>query len=93
MSADHDVVLVVLNLSGACANKILRALDITHLAAVLQPLLASDAVLRTDNSGALAAAARHIDIEHHAVNASAGRRAIGPLQINNVNEHHSRLKG
>ena len=92
MSAEHDIVLVVRDRSGACADQIVQALDTAHLAAVLQPVLASDAVLCTDGSAALAAAARHIGVEHHAINASAGQHAIGPWHINNVNGYHSRLK-
>jgi transposase-like protein len=92
MSTEHDVVLVVRDRSGACADQIVQALDTAHLAAVLQPALAADAVLCTDGSPALAAAARHIGVEHHAINASAGQHALGPWHINNVNGYHSRLK-
>jgi len=90
--SEHDVVLVVRDRSGACTDQIVQSLDTAHLAAVLQPVLATDAVLCTDGSGALAAAARHLGVEHHAINASAGRHAIGAWHINNVNGHHSRLK-
>jgi hypothetical protein len=55
-------------------------------------VLAADAVLCGDGSAALAAAARHIGVEHHAINASAAQHAIGPWHINNVNGYHSRLK-
>lgn len=92
MSVQHDVVLVVRDRSGACADQIVQALDTAHLAAVLRPVLAADAVLCTDGSAALAAAACHIGVEHHAINASAGQHAIGPWHINNVNGYHSRLK-
>lgn len=92
MSQEHDVVLVVRDRSGACTDQIVAALDAAHLAAVLQPVLAADAVLCTDGSGALAAAARHLQVEHHAINASAGQRVIGPWHINNVNGYHGRLK-
>jgi hypothetical protein len=92
MSVEHDIVLVVRDRSGACADQIVQALDTAHLAAVLQPVLAADAVLCTDGSPALAAAARHIGVEHHAINASAGEHAVGPWHINNVNGYHSRLK-
>ena len=92
MSSEHDVVLVVRDLSGATTDQIVEALDTAHLAAVLHPVLAVDAVLCTDGSGALAAAARHIGVEHHAINASAGQRVNGPWHINNVNGYHSRLK-
>lgn len=92
MSREQDIVLVVHDRSGACTDQIVRALDTAHLAAVLQPVLATDAVLCTDGSLALAAAARHLGVEHHAINASAGQHAVGPWHINNVNGYHSRLK-
>lgn len=92
MSAEQDIVLVVRDRSGACTDQIVQALDTPHLAAVLQPLLAADAVLCTDGSSALAAAARHLGVEHHAINASAGQNACRAWHINNVNGHHSRLK-
>lgn len=92
MSVEHDVVLVARDRSGACTDQIVTALDTAHLAAVLQPVLATDAVLCTDGSGALAAAARHLQVEHHAINASAGQHVIGPWHINNVNGYHGRLK-
>jgi len=92
MTDEQDIVLVVRDRSGACTDQIVKALDTAHLAAVLQPVLAADAVLCTDGSAALAAAARHIGVEHHAINASIGLRLIGPWHINNVNGYHSRLK-
>ena len=92
MSEDQDVVLVARDRSGACTDQIVAALDTAHLAAVLQPLLAADAVLCTDGSAALAAAARYIEVEHHAINLSAGQHVLGPWHINNVNGYHSRLK-
>lgn len=93
MSDQHDIVLVARDRSGACADHVVAAIDAAHLAAVLQPLLAPDVILCTDGSAALAAAARHIGVEHHAVNAIAGVRAVGAWHINNVNGHHSRFKG
>jgi transposase-like protein len=92
MSNEQDVVLVVRDRSGACTDQVVQALDTAHLAAVLQPVLTADAVLCTDGSGALAAAASVIGVEHHAINISAGQHAIGPWHINNVNGYHSRLK-
>ncbi len=92
MSDQHDIVLVARDRSGACTDHIVAAIDTAHLAAVLQPLLPADAVLCTDGSAALAAAARHIGVEHHALKASAGQRTAGAWHINNVNGYHSRLK-
>ena len=48
--------------------------------------------LCTDGSGALAAAARQLGVEHHAINLSAGIRVNGAWHIQNVNAYHSRLK-
>jgi len=93
MSDEQDIVLVVRDRSGACTDQIVAELDTAHLAAALQPVLAADAVLCTDGSAALAAAARHIGVEHHAINLSAGQHALGPWHINNVNGYHGRLKG
>ncbi len=77
VSEQHDVVLVVRDRSGAGTDQIVAAPDTAHLAAVLQPVLAADAVLCTDGSPALAAAARHLEVEHHAIKLSAGQRVIG----------------
>lgn len=93
LSDEYDVVLVMRDRSGGGADRIVQAQDAAHLAAVLQPTLAADAVLCTDGSRALAAAASHIGVEHRAVNISAGQRVRGPWHINNVNGYHSRLKG
>ena len=89
LSDEHDIVLVVRDRSGACTDQIVAGQDTAHLAAVLQPVLAADAVLCTDGSVALASAARHIGVEHHAINLSAGQHALGPWHINNVNGYHS----
>lgn len=93
MSIEHDIVLVVRDRSGATTDQIVPTLDTAHLAAVLQPILMADAVLCTDGSGALAAAAAYIGVVHHGLNTSAGQRVIGPWHINNVNGYHSRFKG
>ena len=60
--------------------------------AVLAPVLAPDALLCTDGSSALAAAARQIGVEHHPLNMTSGARVQGPWHIQNVNAYHGRLK-
>lgn len=67
-------------------------MNATSLAAALKPLVKADVVLSTDGSGGLAAAARQLGIEHHAVNLSAGIRVDGAWHIQNVNAYHSRLE-
>ena len=92
MSSQHDIILVVRDRSGATADEIVQAIDTAHLAAVLQPVLPEDAVLCTDGSAALAAAARHLGVEHRAITAANALRTTGPWHINNVNGYHGRLK-
>ena len=89
---DHVPVLVVRDRSGASTDFILGRSDKEQLIAVLRPVLAPDVVLCTDGSSALAAAARHIGVEHRALNMTAGQRVRGPWHIQNVNAYHGRLK-
>lgn len=93
LSSEQVPVLVVRDRAGGTADFILPLPDKKHVLAVLKPLLAQDTVLCTDGSGSLAAAARDIGIEHHALNFTAGIRVIGPWHIQNVNAYHARLKG
>ncbi len=92
MSSEQVPVLVARDRAGATMDCILPAIDGTALSAALKPVLAKDVVLCTDGSLALAAAARDIGVEHHAVNLSAGIRVDGAWHVQNVNAYHSRLK-
>jgi transposase-like protein len=92
LSHEQVSVLVARDRAGVTADCVLKATDATTLAAALKPIVPIDVVLCTDGSGALAAAARQLGIEHHAVNLSAGVRVDGAWHIQNVNAYHSRLK-
>ena len=63
------------------------------LLAVLPVAVAPDAVLCTDGSAMLASAAKDLGLEHHALNTLRGERKRGAWHVQNVNAHHSRLKG
>lgn len=91
-SDDHVPVLVARDRSGACTDFILNRADKAQLIAALTPVLASDTVLCTDGSSAMAAAARHIGVAHHALNRTSGSRVEGPWHIQNVNAYHARFK-
>lgn len=52
-----------------------------------------DAILCTDGSAAMAAAAKDLGVQHEAMNLSAGERVRGPWHIQNANGYHGRLKG
>ena len=92
-SKEQVPVLVARDRSGATADFILDADDALHVAAALRPILPSDAILCTDGSKVLAAAAQAIGVEHHAVNLAAGIRVRGAWHVQNVNAYGSRLKG
>lgn len=92
LSDEQEPVLVARDRSGATADFILERADKAHTAAALAPVLAPDAVLCTDCGGALGAAARHLGVEHHALNISKGSRVQGAWHIQNANGYHGRLK-
>lgn len=92
LSAEQVPVLVVRDRVGGNADFILEVADKNHVAAVLEPLLAPDAILCTGGSGSLAAATKEIVVEHHALNLTAGIGVIGPWHVQNVNAYRNRLR-
>jgi transposase-like protein len=92
ISEEQVPVLVARDRAGDTVDFILKAVNTENVTAALKHLLAKDAVLCTDGSTTLAAAARDLGVEHHALNLSAGIRIDGPWHIQNVNAYHSRLK-
>ena len=79
--------------SGATADFLLEAVSKDFLSEVLKPRVNADAILCTDGSAAMAAAAKKLGVHHEAMNLRAGERVRGPWHIQNVNAYHSRLKG
>jgi len=92
-SKEQVPVLIARDRAGATANFVLNATTTNDIAAVLRPILPDDTVLVTDGSTSLASAARHLGVEHHAVNISAGVRVNGAWHVQNVNAFVSRLRG
>lgn len=93
LSKEQVPVLVARDRSGGTADFILAADGKANIVAALRPILASDAILCTDGSSVLAAAAKEIGVTHRPVNVSAGQRVIaGVYHIQNVNAYDSRLK-
>ena len=85
-------ILVVRDRSGATADFLVQAVSKACLSQALRPLVHSDAILCTDGSAAMAAAAHELHLHHEAVNLRAGERVRGPWHIQNVNAYHGRLK-
>jgi transposase-like protein len=91
-SKEHTPVLIARDRSGATANLILGSTTAADIGAALKPILPEDTILCTDGSSALAAAARDLGVEHHAINVTAGRRVDGAWHVQNVNAFGSRLR-
>lgn len=85
-------VLVARDRSGATADFFLEGVSKACLSQALKPLVSSDAVLCTDGSAAMAAAADELGVQHESVNLSAQQRVRGAWHIQNVNAYHGRLK-
>ena len=92
LSHEQVPVLVARDRAGVTADCVLKSTDAATLAKALKPFVPVDLVLCSDGSAALAAAARQLGVEHHAINLSAGIRVDGAWHIQNVNAYHSRLK-
>lgn len=85
-------ILVVRDGSGATAEFLLEAVSKACLSQALKPHINADAILCTDGSAAMAAAAHELHLHHEAVNLRAGEHVRGPWHIQNINAHHGRLK-
>ena len=85
-------ILVVRDRSGATADFLLEAVSKACVCEALKPRIHSDAILCTDGSAAMAAAAMDMGVQHEALNLSAGERVRGPWHIQNVNAYHGGLK-
>ena len=85
-------VLVARDRSGATADFLLEAVSKACLSQALKPRIHTDAILCSDGSAAMAAAATALRVQHEALNLSAGERVRGPWHIQNANAYHGRLK-
>lgn len=92
LSAEQVPVLIARDRMGNTANFVLESVTAQEIRTVLRPILPADTVLCTDGGTALAAAARHLDVEHHPINLSAGIRVQGAWHVQNVNAFGSRLR-
>lgn len=93
LSDEQIPVLVARNRAGHTTDALLSKGNKQGLVAVLPQMVAADAVLCTDGSAMLAAAARELEIEQHGLNTLRGERRRGAWHIQNINAYHSRLKG
>lgn len=93
-SKEQIPVLVSRDRAGATTDCVLKSDDTENVTAALRPLLSKDAILCTDGSRVLAAAAKTMGVMHRPVNLAAGIRVVGGVyHVQNVNAYDSRLKG
>ena len=92
LSSEQVPVLIARDRAGSTANFVLESVSAQEISKTFRPILPADTVLCTDGGTALAAAARHLEIEHHPINLSAGIRVRGAWHVQNVNAFTSRLR-
>lgn len=93
LSAEQVPVLICRDRTGSTADFVLEKADKISIGAALKPIMANDAVLCTDSSKALGAAAREAGIVHRSINLAAGIRVVAKIyHVQNVNAYDSRLK-
>ena len=92
LSGEQMPILVLRDRSGQTADFVLERADTAHIAPALDHSLAEEAILCSDSSAALVAAAKARGIAHHPLNSARGERRRGPWPIQNLNAYHSRYK-
>ena len=94
LSAEQVPALIARDRAGHTADAVLPGLGADAIAAALGPVVAGDAVLRSDGAKAYATFAAESGLHHEPVNLAAGIRVReGAFHIQNVNAYHGRLKG
>ena len=86
-------ILVAADRGGETLSHTLPALNADKVQAVLEPVLAPDALLVSDANRCYPPVAAALDIPHESINASAGERVRGAVHIQTVNSRHSQIKG
>src|SRR3982750_2293967 len=94
LSAEQVPALIARDRPGHTADAVLPDLGAAAIAAALGPVIASDAVLRSDGAKAYAVFAARHGLHHEPVNLAAGVRVRdGAFHVQNVNAYHGRLRG
>jgi transposase-like protein len=89
---EHDCILVIRDRHAATTDALLPDLEGKTFAAVLEPVVAKDAVLVTDGRAAYGQWAEAAGVLNIWLNASKGERSYGVYHLQNVNGYHARFK-
>ena len=92
LSREQVPILVAADRGGETLSHTLPALNADSVKEVLEPVLASDALLASETNRCYPPVAAALDIPHDSINASAGERVRGALQIQTGNSRHSQIK-
>ena len=92
LSKEQVPVLIAADRSGNTICSTLPELNSEQITAVLEPVLAKDALLVTDGGTYYPKAAERLGVNHEDIIVSAGERVRGELHIQTVNSRHERLK-
>jgi transposase-like protein len=92
VSDEQTPVLVAVDRSGTTLTAVLDAVTAKAIHAVLEPVLAKDALLVSDANNVYPPCAKALGVSHEAINLSRGERTRGDLHIQTVNSRHERLK-
>ena len=92
LSAEQVPVLIARDRDAATTDQVLDNRSALSIGAVLEPVIAKDAVLVSDGAQAYRVVADKAGIAHVGLNLSAGERSRGIYHIQNVNAYCSRLK-
>lgn len=92
LSREQVPILMVKDRSGSVASRVTDPFNADAARALLEGVLAEDAILCTDGHGAYRVAAERMNIQHEAVVHARGERVRGAFHIQNANNLHSRFK-
>ena len=92
-SKDQVPVLIARDRHGSMTDAVMADKSAASITAVLQPVVAKDAMLVSDGAHAYSSFAQAAGLLHLALIATQGERTFGIYHIQNVNNYVSRLKG
>jgi len=93
LSSEQIPVLIVRDRDGHTTDAILDYANEKEITKIIAPLIDKDILLCSDGNNIYKAFAKHLNITHKVINASAGEHIIeGAYHIQNVNAYDSRLK-
>ena len=92
LSSEQVPVLVAVDRSSTTASTVLPAVNSEALKSAIEPVVTPDILLVSDGNNADSPCAAAMGVWHEALNLSKGESVRGTINIQTVNNRHSRLK-